>query len=175
MANACARVVCLLACLAALAGCGGETERNPPTVFAASMNEETGIIALLPPVVDEETTVDGDGSLRFDPAEAMVIPLFETGDVDVEAVRLAYSASLKTRDLERPAYLEMWCVFEDGGEYFSRGLNEAVSGTTDWRRVETPFFLQAGQNPINVRLNLVISGPGTVWIDDVQLTTGPLP
>lgn len=38
-----------------------------------------------------------------------------------------------------------------------------------------PFFLQKGENPDNVKLNLVIEGKGTVWIDDIHLYKGPLP
>ena len=41
--------------------------------------------------------------------------------------------------------------------------------------VATPFFLQAGQKPDLIRLNLVIQGKGRVWIDDVHLMRGPLP
>jgi hypothetical protein len=38
----------------------------------------------------------------------------------------------------------------------------------------TPFFLKKGENPENVKLNLVVDGVGTVWIDDIQLIRGPL-
>jgi hypothetical protein len=40
--------------------------------------------------------------------------------------------------------------------------------------VETPFFLKRGEKPDNVKLNVVINGTGTVWIDDVKLLKGPL-
>lgn len=43
-----------------------------------------------------------------------------------------------------------------------------------WTTVETPFFLQKGQNPDNIKLNLVVNGKGTVWIDDIKLIKGPL-
>jgi len=39
----------------------------------------------------------------------------------------------------------------------------------------TPFFLEAGQKPDLIRLNLVVQGGGRVWIDDVHLTGQPLP
>jgi hypothetical protein len=44
----------------------------------------------------------------------------------------------------------------------------------DWVTQETPFFLKPGENPDNVKLNLVIEGKGTVWIDDISLVKGPL-
>lgn len=47
-----------------------------------------------------------------------------------------------------------------------------LSGTTDWTTQETEFFLKAGENPDNVKLNLVINGSGTVWIDEIRLLKG---
>lgn len=38
----------------------------------------------------------------------------------------------------------------------------------------SPFFLQKGENPDNVKLNLVIKGKGTAWIDDIRVMQGPL-
>jgi len=49
-----------------------------------------------------------------------------------------------------------------------------VSGTTDWTTEETPFFLQKGENPDNIKLNLVMNGTGTAWIDDIRLLKGAL-
>jgi hypothetical protein len=43
-----------------------------------------------------------------------------------------------------------------------------------WTTVETPFFLQKGQNLDNIKLNLVVNGKGTVWIVDIKLIKGPL-
>jgi hypothetical protein len=45
-----------------------------------------------------------------------------------------------------------------------------LSGTVDWTTQEIPFFLQQGQNPDTVKLNVVVEGEGTVWIDDVVLS-----
>ena len=126
-------------------------------------------------VLDQVVSSDGNGSLRIETDRPKVVALFQTGDIDVENSRLFYQAKLKTRGLKGRAYLEMWCVFENNGRYFSRGLNDPVSGDTDWVGREIPFILQKGQNPINVELNLVIQGKGTVWIDDIRLITLPMP
>ncbi len=48
------------------------------------------------------------------------------------------------------------------------------TGTTNWTTMETPFFLKKGENPDNIKLNLVIKGKGTVWIDDIRLLKAPL-
>jgi len=64
--------------------------------------------------------------------------------------------------------------FPGRGEFFSRGLDTPLTGTTDWVTEETHFFLKMGENPDEVKLNLVIDGTGTVWIDDIRLLRGPL-
>jgi hypothetical protein len=63
----------------------------------------------------------------------------------------------------------MWCHFPDGGEFFSKGIMNPVSGTTDWTSHETPFFLKKGERPDLIKLNVVIDGSGTVWIKDIAL------
>jgi hypothetical protein len=76
--------------------------------------------------------------------------------------------------MDGQAYLEMMCHFPGKGEFFSRGLMNPLTGTTDWMTIETPFLLKMGENPDNVKLNLVVNGTGTVWIDDIRLLKGPL-
>src|SRR5262245_14525460 len=124
--------------------------------------------------IDSAVTADGNGSLRIRTGAPMTVRLYETGDLDVEDARVIYQAKLRSEGLEGKAYLEMWCGFPGKGEFFSRALQAPISGTTEWTSQETPFFLQKGQNPNNVKLNLVIEGRGTVWIDDIKLTRGPL-
>jgi hypothetical protein len=76
---------------------------------------------------------------------------------------------MKTEDLKGKAYLEMWCHFPEGAEFFSKGLHNAVDGTTDWASYEIPFFLEKGQRPDLIKLNVVLEGGGKVWIKDIRL------
>jgi len=92
----------------------------------------------------------------------------------VEECMLTYRAQLKTKDVQGKAYLEMWCRLPGQGEFFSKGLHNAVKGTNDWASYEIPFYLKRGQKPDLVKLNLVIEGSGTIWIKDVQLLQTPL-
>ena len=138
------------------------------------LDSPEGIITGTGVVIDKEISSDGKGSLKVTAAAPMVVRLFETGDIDIENGRLIYRARLRTKNLEGQAYLEMWCNFEGKGEFFSRGLVRPLTGTTDWTTEETPFFLQKGENPSSVKLNLVINGKGTVWIDDIRLLKGQL-
>ena len=76
---------------------------------------------------------------------------------------------MRTENFVGRAYLEMWCWFDDRGEFFSRDLYSPLTGNVDWSSEETIFNLKKGENPDNVKLNLVIEGKGTVWIDDIHL------
>jgi hypothetical protein len=133
-----------------------------------------GIITRSGVRIDRDNSSDGNGSLRITSVKPTVIRLFEIGDVDIENARLVYQARLRTAHVEGQVYLEMWCHFPGKGEFFSRGLQAPLTGTTEWTTKETPFFLKKGENPDNVKLNLVVNGKGTAWIDDIRLLKGPL-
>ena len=124
--------------------------------------------------IDGEVSSDGKGSIKVTATKPTVVRLFEIHDIDVENATLIYRAKLKTENVVGKAYLEMWCHFPGKGEYFSRGLTTPLSGTTDWTTEETPFFLKTGEKPDYVKLNLVIDGAGTVWVDAINLLSAPL-
>jgi hypothetical protein len=133
-----------------------------------------GIITKSDVQIDKKISSDGKGSLRITVTKPTVIRLFEVRDLNIENARLIYQARVRTENVEGQVYLEMWCHFPGKGEFFSRGLQSPLTGTTDWTTEETPFFLNKGENPDYVKLNLVINGKGTAWIDDIKLLKGPL-
>ncbi len=144
-----------------------------------SLDSMEGIVDQDKVILDKQLSSDGNGSLRIEATEPTTIRLFETGDIDIEDARLIYQARVRTENVEGQVYLEIRCRFSSPGfpgiaESFSKGLMNPLSGTTDWITQETPFLLQKGENPDNVKLNLVIEGKGTVWIDDIRLLKGPL-
>lgn len=124
--------------------------------------------------IDKENSFDGRGSLKISVQESTIVRLFETGKLVVDKAKLFYQAKLKCENLEGEAFLEMWCSFTGKGEFFSRGLKNKISGNLNWSSAETVFFLEKGQIPDNVKLNLVINGKGVVWIDDIKLLKAPL-
>lgn len=125
-------------------------------------------------LLDREHSADGNGSLRIDATDSTVVRLFEVADLDVDRARLIYRARIRTENVTGRVFLEMWCRFPGRGEFFSRSLESPLSGTTEWTTEETMFFLKEGEKPDLVKLNVVINGSGTVWIDDVRLLRGPL-
>ncbi|MGD8499336.1 MAG: DUF4190 domain-containing protein [Phycisphaerales bacterium] len=137
-----------------------------------ALDDTEGLITQSGVGIDGRISSDGNGSLRIEANESTTVRLFETGDLDIENASLTYQAKVRTENVEGQVYLEMLCHFPGKGEFFSRGLASPLTGTTDWTAVETPFFLKTGENPDNVKLNLVIDGKGTVWIDDIRLLKG---
>jgi len=133
-----------------------------------------GIITQSGVEIDKAVSNDGNGSLRITATEPTIVRLFEVGDIDIENARLIYQAKVRTENVDGKVYLEMWCHFPGKGDFFSRGLQTYLTGTTNWTTQETPFFLKKGENPDNIKLNLIIDGKGTAWIDDIRLVRGPL-
>ncbi len=121
---------------------------------------------------DLKTTSDGNGSLRLSSKGYKAFRLYEIEDPDVEGTRLLYRAQIRTQDVKGRVYLEMWCRFPGQGEFFSRALDAHRKGTTEWTTQETPFVLEQGQSPSNIKLNLIVEGPGSVWVDDIVLAKG---
>jgi hypothetical protein len=121
---------------------------------------------------DPKTTSDGNGSLRLSSKGYTAFRLFEIEDPDVEGTKLLYRARIRTQNVEGRVYLEMWCRFPGRGEFFSRALETSITGTTEWTSQETPFVLEDGQNPSNIKLNLIVEGPGAVWVDEIVLAKG---
>ena len=117
--------------------------------------------------------VEQDGWV-IDSQEEQTVRFFEVQVPPVEQCLLTYRAKVKSEGLAGRAYLEMWCRFPGRGEFFSKGLDQVVKGTTDWGSYETPFHLKKGQRPDLIKLNLVVEGRGRVWIRDVELLKTPL-
>lgn len=118
---------------------------------------------------DKECSFDGKGSLAITTEKPVIVNLYETGDIDIEDTTLFYRASIKTEEVENGAYLMMLLSFKGKGEFFSKGLDNIKTGTNDWSMMQIPFFLKKGENPDNVKIQIVINGKGKVWIDNVEL------
>lgn len=124
--------------------------------------------------VDTIVKVEGASSLKITTQWPTTVCLGEVSGPDVENAKLVYSAKVKTElDKTGTAFLELW-VHVGGGQFFSKGMDDAVSQKSDWKTIQTPFMFQKGQKPDKVTLNLVINGKGTVWIDDIVLSKEPL-
>jgi hypothetical protein len=149
------RVIAVLILAGALASC--------------SCDSLEGLISRVGVTIDGRVKKEGQGALKIVVSEPAVVRLFETGNVNIEDAALVYQAKVRTEDIQGRVYLEMWCHFQGKGEFFSRGLDTSLSGTTKWTLLETSFFLKSGENPDNVKLNIVCEGSGTAWVDDIRM------
>lgn len=165
----------MLACVIALAsGCVGKPTRPPTELKHYAMDDLNGLVTASGVRIDGDVTSDGKGSLRIETDQTKSIPLYETGDIDVENARLIYRAKVRCQNVTGKAYLEMRCRFPGKGEFFSKAFDSAISGTAAWSLHEACFFLKQGENPDNVKLNVAIEGGGMVWIDEIRLLRAPL-
>jgi|GEM_PF-1984010 len=127
------------------------------------------------PITQDGVSVDR-GGWKIESRAGRTIRLFEvTPNAGLEQCLVLYRAKIKTEKAERRVYLEMWCRVPRIGEAFSKGFDNAVTGTTDWKTYEIPFLLEKGQQPDLIKLNVVMEGKGTVWMKDVELLRSPLP
>ncbi len=132
------------------------------------------------PTVTKDMVVDGDAWL-VNCGQPQTFRLFEVLEPEVEDCTVLYRARLKTEGLTGKAYLEMWCRLPGRGEFFSKGLNQTVTGSNEWVSCEIPFFLKKGERPDLIRLNLAVVATGfifkkpvtgRIWIKDVTLLKG---
>lgn len=117
-------------------------------------------------------TIDDDAwvvGVNGDQTQEQSIRLFEFAAPDAEQCLITYRAQVRADRLQGQAFLEMWCRFPGRGEFFSKGLNAPVSGTTGWVSSEVSFILKAGQRPDLIRLNIAVQGPGRVKLKDVEV------
>jgi hypothetical protein len=138
------------------------------------LDDMSGVIDQSHVHLDKDVSADGKGSFRIEASEPVSVPLFEIHDLAIDNAKIFYQARVRTQDVIGQVYLEMLCHFPNKGEFFSRGQATLLSGTTDWTSQEIPFILQKGETPDIIKLNLVINGSGTAWIDDITLSRGPL-
>ena len=103
------------------------------------------------------------------------IPLFQFSPPEgTESCRLHYRMQVKTDLSSGFVYLELWCNLPGVGKFFSKGLGNKITGTSDWSEHEVPFLLKKGQRPDVLDLNLYGEGQGTVWIKDITILKTPL-
>ena len=125
------------------------------------------------PTLSKAMRAEGEG-WAVDLAAAADLPMFAWQPPTLGPCLLTLSAEMKTEALAGKSYLEMWCRFAGRGEYFSKGLHHAVTGTNDWAPYATSFRLKKGQSPDLLRLNLIVGGAGRIWIRDIALEQTPL-
>ena len=117
--------------------------------------------------------VDGNALVSADQSGGL-FPLIAVDAPDLGRVGFSVRGRVRYTDVAGSGYLEMWSVFADGGRYFSRTLGTegpmaVVTGTSDWRPFELPFFLEGAAPPSRLEINVVLPGSGTVEIGPLEI------
>ena len=161
-------IVAAIACIAIATGLLLTLGSRAGELQKLSLDDATAVALQIQ--ADSMVKTEGKASIRISTPGPATVCLAEVKNLkEIDNARVVYRAKVKCRELQGKAYLEMWCHFGDKA-YFSKGMQSAVAGSTDWKTLQTPFFLQTGQNPDRITLNLVITGKGVVWIDHIVLS-----
>ena len=144
----------------------GPQPAGPPQTLRAFNPAEPTISRDLVRVENEALIVETD--------REGTVNLYELQKPEVDQCILTYRATARAEALEGRAYLEMACKFPKVGEHRSRGLQNSLSGPQDWTSVETQVFLDQGQKPEHLGLNLVVEGPGRIVMKDVEVLSTPV-
>jgi len=148
--------------------CNIQTEKSELKYFP--VDDLNGIVSQSEVQLDKNISDDGNGSIKIETSKPIAIQLYTINDVKVDDAQIIYKAKVKSEGVSGQAYLEMWFMFKDKGEFFSRGFDSVISGTSDWKTIKTVFDLSTGEVPDQIKLNVVVNGVGTIWIDDVHLS-----
>ncbi len=113
--------------------------------------------------------------IRNDQPAAKTVTVLVIADPGISAARYALRGRVRCAEVAGNGYLEMWSAFPDQPRAYSRtldarGLARPLRGTAGWREFSVPFYLRdGGAAPVALELNVVLPGPGTVWLGPVQL------
>jgi len=119
------------------------------------------------------SVVDGVVRITAD-ATGGSFPLVAVAAPDVGRQGYEVRGNVRYANVAGTAYLEMWSVFPDGSRYFSRTLGTtgsmaALTGTSDWRPFELPFFLEGSVPPTRLEINVVLPSGGSVDVGPLQI------
>ncbi len=136
------------------------------------------LIRTFAPDIDEPIARDGvdniEGGWRIETRGKRTFRLFEVPEPGVEQCMVTYRAEMRSENVQKRAYLEMWCRLPGQGEFFSKGFHNALKGDNSWASYEIPFFLKHGQRPNMIKLNVTFEGPGVVEMRNVRLSVTPV-
>ena len=124
--------------------------------------------------IDSKISTDHGGSLLLRANGETRVPLVETGSLDIESAEIIFRGKMRVVSLKGDAYLEVTCELPgQGGDFGTRAAIRAEREPPLDRRGGLLPFAQGGEAE-NVRVSLVATAKGRIWLDDLRLETAPL-
>ncbi len=160
-----------LALLVAAVGCNKKGPGKPSDIEYFPCDSMDRVLNTDLVSLDKGLSSDGNGSLKVTVEQPATVTLFEVKAPGAENAKYVYKAKVNLKDLLGDANLQMVIKFKNGGEV---NAYQTTKGTGAWTPMEVFGIVQKGQKPDSVQLNLLISGTGTCWVDDVHLEQVPL-
>ncbi len=160
-----------LVLLAALTGCKDKGPGKPSDIEYYACDSMDKVVPGDLVAFDPAFSSDGKGSLKVTVDQPATVNLFEVAAPGVENAKYIYRANVNMKDLLGDVNLQMVIHFKNGGEV---NAYQTVKGQGAWTPMEVFGIVQKGQKPDMVKLNLLISGQGSCWVDDVHLVQQPL-
>lgn len=160
-----------LVLLAALAGCKDKAPGKPSDIEYYPCDSMDKVVTTDLIAFDQGFSSDGKGSLKVTVEQPATVRIFEVAAPGVESAKYIYRAKVNMKDLLGDVSLQMVIHFKNGGEV---NAYQTVKGEGAWTPMEVFGIVQKGQKPDMVKLNILINGTGTCWVDDVHLVQQPL-
>lgn len=113
---------------------------------------------------------------------AQLVRLAAIDQPGIEVKQYMLRGRVRYENVDAIGYLEMWNVFPEPkkGSYFSRTLAPSgplgkIEGSSPWRDVQLPFFINKADFPAPERLeiNVYLPGKGTVWLSNLEVVELP--
>lgn len=130
---------------------------------------------------NDRARIEADGTLVVEGGKGRTntsLLVLEKPEVPSHHYRLV--GRIKYEHVAGDGYVEMWNKIPDKGDFFSKTLAPSgplgkVTGTSDWRELQLPFFSEPNLLPERLTVNLVLPGAGKVWITPLTLQKAPSP
>lgn len=176
------RVLALLGLAALLiltVSCKKKGPEPPSDIEAFSADTMEKVVSTDMVAVDNSVFTEGKGSLKITLEQPATVRLYEVAFPQCDNANLVYKVKMKAKDFGGDAYLQMVVHFPSGGEMtmdnYQAKVGGPMGGTMDWTAQELTAPIRKGQKPDSVKLNLILNGGGTVWVDDIHLVKVPQP
>lgn len=126
--------------------------------------------------VSVDNTTTSDGSFKIEAPQGTVLTMAEQKGIKVPAGGTLWCrAHMKSESVVGKAYLEIHMETDRGAQYFSRDIPQRLYGTMDWHEVVVPIKIARDDRLSKVLVNVVVEGPGTLWIKGIRLAHEPNP